>query len=144
MTLVLISWFTLTGALGVVLGKPFPWFKPFNVKRREAYFEYCKDLVKRPSTEVGRLLAEIASRQAAGTLTLAEKGALETQVADARAAEKEYVVGVARIAKGVFNYGGAAFFNAEREVLGAKDASSFTIPFDTKSDHCTKTGSGRP
>ena len=33
-------------------------------------------------------------------------------------------------------YGGAAFFNAEREVLGAKDASSFTMPFDTKSDHC--------
>ena len=41
-------------------------------------------------------------------------------------------------------YGGAAFFNAEREVLGAKDASSFAMPFDTKSDHCTKTGSGQP
>jgi hypothetical protein len=127
-TLVLIAWFTFTGALGVIIGIPFPWFLPFNVKRRQAYYSYCQNLVKRPSTEVGRLLATLARLKAAGTLTLAEKGALEKKVANARADEKDYFVGLTRIFKGVFNYGGAAFFFPQR-MLGAFVISVFSVGF---------------
>jgi len=129
--LALIAWFTLTGALGLcfpMIATRFPMLMPFAVKRRNAYFAYCKALVKRPSTEVGKMKAMLKRAEASSDMTLAQKMQLEQQISIAQFNERDYFRTIKHIAIGMTGYGEAAFFYPQR-MYGAFVISAFGVAF---------------
>ena len=127
--LVAIAWATLTGVAGLVFRKGKSCFKPFALKRRDAYFAYCKSLVKRPSTEVGRLQALLASKEARSELTLTEKFDLEKQIQLARARERSYVLTIKKIIASALGYGQETAFFFPQRIYGAFVVSAFAVAF---------------